>query len=220
MSGGIAGRHNTLQRANGQGIRLGGSVTGKTILQVSGGNDSEPEEVVVSLYRRNLVDPQTVLANCLTRARVRWGTGKVAQSMVCDFHHGAKFSLNASMVEVSAECIQAHTSSAFVVPLMECSASYVLGSSSSRQLSLTEPRSVLGIGASQDFSVPDFAVKAVWNGTGNVTATMSGDKATFLSALALTPGQEFTIGNGVEYVTITNTAGVGIFGQLVWLLSI
>lgn len=198
-------------------------VTGP-ILQLSGENADAPETMTVTLYRDFLEPLEPTYENSYTGAlyaRVTWGAGKTHQSLLCDFHHGARLTLDASSVEVEA-IYTSYDGGDLIGPPIRFSASLVYGNIGNRQLTFTE-RLTLGSTASLMVTIPSFAGRLTQVGGGPVAATGQwhvNRTANLGRPVTLIDGSAVEIPNGAEYIEINNPSLASQDYQLIWGLNV
>lgn len=215
----------TGQRENGRAVNLtpDGVVTSISgdIIQLSSENAGNPETLTITLYR-SFVGSFSAFENTyngLLRANVRWGAGKVVQSLVCDYHHGTRFTLDASSLEISATYMSSD-GAAIVGPTVRCSAAAVYGNIGTRNLTLTDFLALNGGALSQPALIPSFAGRLSIGNTGSVAPFVRwmSSKLTVIGIDAVVGN--VSIPNGAEYYRISNGDVVAHAYNLMWGLNV
>jgi hypothetical protein len=205
------------------------------LISISAGADPNPYVVTVCLFRKNLTaspewDPLAMAggeANALPRARITWGSGKSAQTVLVDYLHGSRLTLDCSSVTIDAIYGNFESTSPPVGPTMEFYASVVYGSLGSRLATLTEglfatTAPLPAVFAPEAAAIPDFANQLKLNCAsvssvftvrfGSSRTTVAGIGAGFprvfpLATISTAPNEWIQIPNGAEFVDVIQTAG-------------
>lgn len=215
------------QRENGGRAILSPSRPDARLVSISGGNDPNPYVVTVTLYRRN-TGAVPANSNHLPQAKIAWGAGKSAQTVVMDFLHGARVTMDCSSLTIDA--LYNSNGSPAVGPEIECFAGVVYGSLGSQLNTLTQPIVSLD-GASGFFGAPqslaDFGNEVKVFGddpaatyTVNFGHTVTVGRADIQSSTTVGPNQWVQIPNGMEFVDVQLASGASTFAGLQYLLSL
>jgi hypothetical protein len=225
--GRLLGALNSVQRANGGVGVLSYSRRQVSLVQISAEDTDSPETISLSLFRtdKSVARPSAPL---FVQALISWGAGKSKQSVLCDFHHGTRLTLDCSSVEVSA--ILTTAASELTTPDIEVGVGCVYGSLVRlKPLTLTVPSATINAAAFADFAIPPFA-RAVtiitdsattsmeWQYTNNVGAAVTLARATLGGAGG--PPTNLLIPNGSETLRLTNGAAVAGLYQVIWELDL
>lgn len=204
------------QRQNGGRVRITAPTTTTTItdtvfLLAADEKAPDPNAVIVTLGRRSLEERPA--SNWWgIRARIRWGAGRAANEILCDYHHGTRLTLDASSLQVDVQYVSLATNGATRGPNIEVSATAVYGQVGNRNLTLTDAPLAIGAGATTDFiTVPQFARSvSVFTSTGGTTLTYQFANSKAADVFVVTnvvPGTKIDIPNGIEFFRVTNAGG-------------
>lgn len=204
------------------------------LVSISAGSDPNPWVVTICLYRKNLTPVPiytpdfTSPTNALPRARIAWGAGKTAQTVLVDFQHGARLTLDAASLTIDAIYGLLNPDQAPNGPTIEFSASVVYGSLGSKLTTFTTEIIPLNLPggkmAGGPVAIPEFAteMKIGSNGVSSVFDTAFGGSINagfpavgtprmfpLTSRISATPNTWLEIPNGSEFVDLERTAGTG-----------
>lgn len=222
---------NLNQRQNGGRARMtaptGNTLTEPkrtTVLQIEASSGSpDPNATIVTLGRTSL-DERLASAWWGIRASITWGTGKVSNSIVCDYHHGTRLTLDASSLRVDALYLSAATGAGTRGREVELTASAVYGQVGNRNLTLTDPPLEIANATRSDYiQVPQYARNVTIYtelGASTFDVFLSNSKAADVVSLGnQNTGVVVPIPNGIEYLSITNDGALQDF-TLIWGLEL